>query len=477
MSNNVIAKPKSFFDSFDRKPGRDNKVTHYCPGCGHGRIHKLIAEAIDTLDIADRTVFVSPVGCSVFGYYYFNTGNVQAAHGRAPAVATGVARSNPHGITISYQGDGDLAAIGMAEIMHAANRGENITVIFVNNQIYGMTGGQMAPTTLETQKTITSPTGRNVEFEGYPLRMSEMIASLDAPVYVERVAVSDTKNINRAKKAILKGLQIQKDGLGFSFIEVLSACPVGWKMKPIDAVRKIEEVVKSYFPCQQFKDVSADRHAMGRLKTEYNPDLVLDALGLTAGSKPLFHTDKAFIKEFKEQRLRIAGFGGQGVLMAGTTVGLLAMEHGLATSWLPSYGPEMRGGTANCHVVIASEDAGSPVVDDPNVLIAMNLPSLDEFESTVVPGGLIIVNSSIISREVTRKDVKVIKVPMNEIAESAGIAAAANMVAVAAYITYTKAMPIEHLKILIQNKFKKKDLIDKNLVVIEKAASYVQQSL
>jgi Pyruvate/2-oxoacid:ferredoxin oxidoreductase gamma subunit len=219
--------------------------------------------------------------------------------------------------------------------------------------------------------------------------------------------------------------------------------------------------------------VIADRHPLHRLEVKYQPELVLDTLGLAAGSKPLFHTDKSFIANFKEQRLRIAGFGGQGVLMAGTTLGLVAMEHGLQASWLPSYGPEMRGGTANCHVVLASSETGSPVVDDPNVLIAMNQPSLDEFEPLVQKGGLIIVNSSIISREVGRTDVTVVKVPMNKIADGAGIAAAANMAAVAAYIIHTKAMPVEHLKVLIQSKFKKKDLIEKNLLVIEKTAEYL----
>ena len=474
MSSNILSKPKSFLDSFDRKPGKDDKVVHYCPGCGHGRIHKLIAEALDTLEVADQTVFVSPVGCSVFAYYYFNTGNVQAAHGRAPAVATGVARSNPHGMVISYQGDGDLAAIGMAEILHAANRGENMTVIFVNNQIYGMTGGQMAPTTLETQKTATSPAGRDVGVEGYPIKMSEMIATLSAPVYVERVAVSDAKNIMKTKKAILKALRSQKERQGFSFVEVLSACPVGWKMTPVEANKKIEEVVKNVFPCQMFKDETADRAPLARLETQYHPEKVPEALGFT-GRQKLFPRDESFIKNFREQTLRIAGFGGQGVLMAGTTLGLLGMECDLNVSWLPSYGPEMRGGTANCHVVLSGKETGSPVVDTPNVLIAMNGPSLDEFEPTVSKDGLIIVNSSIITREVHRKDVRTLRVPMNELADAGGIAAAANMAAVAAYLAYTHVMDVEKLCALIKVNFKKKDLVDKNIAVIKAARDYVHQ--
>src|SRR5579872_7505317 len=196
-------KPHSFYDRYERK-GELQHQTHYCPGCGHGIVHKLIARAIDELGIQDRTVLISPVGCSVFAYYYFDVGNVQVAHGRAPAAATAVKRSLPHSIVLSYQGDGDLAAIGTAEILHAANRGEPITVFFLNNAIYGMTGGQVAPTTPLDSKTITSPYGRSPWNEGYPLHVSEVLASLEAPVYIERVALGNNKMIVRAAKAIKK---------------------------------------------------------------------------------------------------------------------------------------------------------------------------------------------------------------------------------------------------------------------------------
>jgi len=199
MSEYSVVQEKTpvFFDRFERKDENQHQ-THYCPGCGHGVAHKLIAEALGDLDVQDNTIMVSPVGCSVFAYYYFNTGNVQAAHGRAPAVATALKRSNPGAMVISYQGDGDLAAIGTAEIIHAANRGENITVFFVNNSIYGMTGGQMAPTTLIGQTSTTSPWGRRPNNEGFPIKMSELISTLEAPVYVERVALSDAKHILQA---------------------------------------------------------------------------------------------------------------------------------------------------------------------------------------------------------------------------------------------------------------------------------------
>ena len=197
----IHSKSDAFYDRFERK-GDLQHQTHYCPGCGHGVAHKLIAETIEDLGLKDNTIFVSPVGCSVFAYYYFDVGNVQVAHGRAPAAATAIKRTHPGKIVISYQGDGDLAAIGTAEIVHAANRGENITVFFVNNAIYGMTGGQMAPTTLVGQKSTTSPWGRRPTNEGYPLHMSELLSTLEAPVYVERVALCDNKNIMKARRAV-----------------------------------------------------------------------------------------------------------------------------------------------------------------------------------------------------------------------------------------------------------------------------------
>jgi len=208
------AKAKVFYETYERKEELQHQ-THYCPGCGHGIVHKMLARAIDELGIQDCTVLISPVGCSVFAYYYFDVGNVQAAHGRAPAVATGVKRSHPQSIVVSYQGDGDLSAIGSAEILHAANRGENITVIFVNNAIYSMTGGQAAPTTLIGQKSTTTPKGRSAVNEGYPLRMSELLATLDAPVYIERVGLGDNKQIAQATRAIRRAVENQTRDLGF----------------------------------------------------------------------------------------------------------------------------------------------------------------------------------------------------------------------------------------------------------------------
>ncbi|MCK5882706.1 MAG: 2-oxoacid:acceptor oxidoreductase family protein [Bacteriovoracaceae bacterium] len=472
---NIISKPKSFCDDFVRKPGNYPKVTHYCPGCGHGRVHKLIAEALDDHEMKDNTMFVSPVGCSVFGYYYFDVGNFQAAHGRAPAVATAAARSNPHGYTISYQGDGDLAAIGTAEIIHAANRGEDMTVIFVNNTIYGMTGGQMAPTTLEGQKTTTSPYGRDLQEMGNPIRMAEIIAQLDAPVFVERVAVSDSKHIRKARTAIRKALKSQKDRQGFSFVEILATCPIGWKMTPVDAIKRLEEEVIPYFPLANFKDDTDDRPAKLQKTGIVKAEDIIRVLGVDKDER-IFPLDENFINNFPNQNIKVAGFGGQGVLMAGTTLGSLGMELGLKTTWLPSYGPEMRGGTANCNVCISKDEIGSPIVESPDVLIAMNEPSMHNFGPEVKKGGLIIANSSVIQNAYKRDDVTIINVPMTEIADECGVKAAANMAAVTAYMSYTGVIDLETLKTLIKTNFKKKNLIDKNIEVIEAAEKYIVEN-
>ena len=220
MSEKIkLGRPAGFFDVFERRPGSIKKNMHYCPGCGHGVLHKLIAEAIADLGITHRVVLAAPVGCAVFAYYYFKCRSIQCAHGRAPAVATGLTRSNPDDVVISYQGDGDLASIGFNHILQAANRGENMTVFFVNNAIYGMTGGQMAPTTLPGQKTQTTPLGRDVLETGYPIRVCEMISQFDAPVYVERCALTSFKNIMAARRAVRKALQNSMDKKGFSLVD------------------------------------------------------------------------------------------------------------------------------------------------------------------------------------------------------------------------------------------------------------------
>ncbi|MBP9041060.1 MAG: 2-oxoglutarate oxidoreductase [Anaerolineaceae bacterium] len=227
--------------------------THYCPGCTHGTAHRLIAEVIDEMGLKDRTIGVASVGCSVFAYNYFDTDFVQAPHGRAPAMATGVKRVYPDRMVFTYQGDGDLASIGMAEIVHAAARGENITVFFLNNTNYGMTGGQMAPTTLPGQVTTSSPNGRDVETQGYPIRTAEMLAKLDGASYVVRRSLHDPKNIRLAKKAIRTAIEVQMRGLGFSLVELLSICPTNWGKTPAEALQWLEEKMVTYYPIGDYK--------------------------------------------------------------------------------------------------------------------------------------------------------------------------------------------------------------------------------
>ncbi len=244
---------------FDRPKALADIPLHFCPGCTHGIIHRLVAEVIDELGIEGKTVGIAPVGCAVLAYNYFTCDMIEAAHGRAPAVATGVKRARPDNIVFTYQGDGDLASIGMAETVHSATRGENITIIFVNNAIYGMTGGQMAPTSLPGQVTQTSPYGRDVKTAGFPIRVCELLSTLDGPEYLARVAVNNVKNVNAAKKAIKKAFQNQIDGKGFSMVEIISSCPTNWGLTPQKALEWVESDMIPYYPLGVYRDRSAEK--------------------------------------------------------------------------------------------------------------------------------------------------------------------------------------------------------------------------
>jgi len=461
----VKEKPKSFYEVFERK-GPGQKTTHYCPGCGHGTAHKLLAEIIDEMKIQDRTIFLSPVGCSVFAYYYFDTGNIQCSHGRAPAVGTGVKRVRDDAVVISYQGDGDLAGIGTTEIIHAANRGENMTVIFINNAIYGMTGGQMAPTTLTGQKTLTTPTGRSLSLDGSPIGMAEVMNALVPPVYIERVSLSSPAGIMKTRRAFKKALQNQIDKKGFSFVEVLSPCPINWKMDPVRARDWMKETMEEIFPPGCLRD-TAEQCVPHIQLTPLNDQELMDLFRV---KKELPEVEKQELPE--EQHIKISGFGGQGVLSAGILLANCVIAEGLEATWLPSYGPEMRGGTANASVILSQEAIGSPVVDEPNVLMAMNLPSLLSFEDKVVPGGLIIVNSSVVDRKVERKDVKALYVPASEMARNEGLISAANIVMLTVYLLETRVVDLETFKAVLPLSLKKKEYLDLNLRLIQKAEAF-----
>jgi 2-oxoisovalerate ferredoxin oxidoreductase beta subunit len=449
MPNELIAgyelaysKAKSFYPHYDRKEDLQH-ATHYCPGCGHGTISKMLAQAIDELGIQNRTILVNPVGCGVFGYYYFDVGNIQAAHGRAPAVATGVKRSRPDSIVISYQGDGDLSAIGSAEILHAANRGENITVIFVNNAVYSMTGGQFAPTTLLGQKSTTSPRGRSATNDGYPLHVSELLATLTAPVYIERVGLGDNKQIAHAARSIRRALENQVRGLGFSLIEVLSPCPTIWKLSPVEAQHWVREVMEKTYPLGVFRDRAQE--AEPRLEGAPAPALeklpeILDLERDESGPQEQSSKAQATCSN-PDLQVRVAGFGGQGVLLLGEVLAEAGLDAGLEVSWLPSYGPEMRSGTSNCHVRVAREPIDSPLVSTPSVLVAMNEPSLKKFIATVQPGGWVLYNGETMPGELARHDVQVLARPFTQIADELGEPRAANMVMLGALLEIAGALP------------------------------------
>ena len=242
---------------FDRPASLIDRITHYCPGCHHGVAHRLVAELLDEMNLRDRAICVTPIGCAVFAYNYIDVDAVEAPHGRAPAAATGVKHARPDKFVYTYQGDGDLASIGLAEIMHAANRGERFSVVFVNNTVYGMTGGQMAPTTLVGQKTTTCPGGRCLEREGLPMRMAEIIASLGGTAYSARVSLDSVRNIREAKKAMRRVFAVQIERIGFGFVELLSGCPTNWHMDPVSANTRIREEMIPYFPLGVFKDVNS----------------------------------------------------------------------------------------------------------------------------------------------------------------------------------------------------------------------------
>lgn len=470
----VKAKAHSFYDEYFRNPNPDKKSTHYCPGCGHGNVHKFIAEALDDYGVADKTIFVSPVGCSVFAYYYFDTGNIQAAHGRAPAVATGVKRTHQDSIVISYQGDGDLAAIGTAELIHSANRGENITIIFVNNSIYGMTGGQMAPTTLVGQRTTTTPRGRDPHNEGYPIKVAELVSQLEAPVYVERVGLFNHKERMKARKAVRKALKAQVDRKGFSLVEILSACPSGWKMDPVDSMKWMEETVVKQFPLGVYRDKleEAEEYKIG--KPTYKKDEVIKALGLDKAPGLVKIEPKPKL-DLSEPEIKIAGFGGQGVLSLGVALAQSAMLQDYRVSWIPSYGPEMRGGTANCMVQMKRSEIGSPVVSRPDILIAFNRPSLEKFENEVKPGGIIIYDSSLIDIKPNRDDVTAIALPSTKLADELGNTRIANMVTVGALMEMTGLLDKEAVFKAMPVFITRERLIPLNQQAVEKGMEFIRQ--
>jgi len=449
-----------FYDRFERHDhgeGLKAHSTHYCAGCGHGVVHRELAEAIERLGVQDRTVFVSPVGCSVFAYYYFDVGNTQAAHGRAPAVALGHKLANPDSVVISYQGDGDLAAIGLAETIATAQMGPPITVIFINNAIYGMTGGQLAPTTLMGQRTVTSPEGRS-ERMGTPLRMAELVAQLDGPVYVERVALFSPQQRMRAKKAIEKALRLQVEGKGYAFVEVLAECPTHLKMTPEQAEAWVRDHMTPIFPLGVKKDRSGEAGpAWVRPALGFDGEALFGAMGLDAtrrpgeaelpgGSETATSPRRAggFPRHLggDDIALKLAGAGGDGAQTAALLLARTAMAEGFDATQIPSYGPESRGGTSYADVHLAEREVLDPAAPNPHVLVAFNRPSLVRFSPNVRENGTILYDSTVIADPgALPPGRRVIPVPFTGIASDLKHPVMKNIVALGALQAATELFP------------------------------------
>lgn len=474
MKDRVIRKPDSLHEVFERKGGSAPTATHYCAGCGHGILHKLIGEAIDELGIQERSIMISPVGCAVFAYYYFDCGNVQVAHGRAPAVGTGISRAEDDAVVILYQGDGDLASIGLNETIQAANRGEKLAVFFVNNTVYGMTGGQMAPTTLVGEVTVTCPGGRDPRYAGYPLHMCELLDNLQAPVFIERVSLADIKSIRKAKRAVKRALEIQRDGKGYAFVEVLAPCPTNLRQDAEGAERFIKEEMEKEFPVKNFRDRSRETEPLHRAESDFSKERLDEIFQIHEDSVP----DPVDDPEFPEVRVKIAGFGGQGVLSMGLTLAQAACSQGRHVSWYPAYGPEQRGGTSSCGVVISGERIGSPAVDRPDVLIAFNQPSLEEFRGEVREGGVIIYDSTTV--EFTGpENVRAIGVPALMIAKDGGTVRAANTVMLGVLMAMDlTGLDEDSFRDAIRFTFSGKDrIIDMNLKILEAGAEWARENI
>ena len=383
---------------------------HYCPGCSHGVVHKLVAEVIEEMGMENKTVAISPVGCAVFAYNYIDVDWVEAAHGRAPAVASAIKRLWPDRLVFTYQGDGDLACIGTAESIHALNRGEHIAIIFINNAIYGMTGGQMAPTTLMGMKTATCPYGREADLHGYPLKFTEIAASLEGTCYVTRQSVHTVASIRKTKQAIRKAFENSMNGKGASLVEVVSTCNAGWKLSPEKANQWMEDNMFKFYPLGDLKD-----------------------------SKRFTLNEQMVMKE----EIIIAGFGGQGVLSMGKILAYAALVEDKEVTWMPSYGPEQRGGTANVTVIVSDNKISSPILSMYDTAVILNQPSLEKFEQRIKPGGTLIYDGYGISTPPSRKDITVYRIDAMDAAAEMKAAKAFNMIVLGGLLKVRPLVEVE----------------------------------
>ena len=469
----------AFFEHFDRHAhgkGLKGATTHYCPGCGHGLAHKYLAEALVELGVQERTVMVSPVGCAVFLFYYFDTGNTQAAHGRAPAVALGHKLANPDSIVVSYQGDGDLASIGLAEIMHAAQLGVPISVVFINNAIYGMTGGQMAPTTMMGQRSSTTPEGRG-PMQGPPMRVSEVMAQLAGVSYVERCALYDQRQRKRAKSAIKKALQLQVERRGFGFVEILSECPTHWGLSPQESEAWVRDVMTKVFPLGVVKDEPREPWFAPE-KPVFAPEKVVEAIEASRDVAPRFC--RAFPEHLdpSDVSVKLAGSGGDGAQTTAMLVTRAAINEGFDATHIPSYGPESRGGTSYADVHVAREEVLSPAAPSPHALVAFNAPSLDKFAASVREGGVLVYDSSVIQRvPPLAPGVRVHAVPCATIARELGNPVVKSVVALGALQAATRLLEEESFLTAIRRSLKQKcQLVPVNEAAFRRGAQAVRDA-
>jgi len=470
------------------RSGKNVSFTHYCPGCGHGIINKLIAEACAEMGLQDSTIFVDPVGCGVFTYYYWDAAHVSAAHGRASAAATGVARARPDAVTIAYQGDGDLGAIGFNNAFQAASRGEKFGCIFVNNSLYGMTGGQMAPTTLDGETTTTTPFGRDPALTGHPLHVCEVFSQLKAPVYIARVSVADTKRIMQAKQAIRKMFEIQRDKKGYALLEILAPCPTNFRMDAMKAAKFCIDEMEREFPLGVFRDEtsgekSAEADAAAPAPAT-SPLLAVKPVPRVATCHDLFLEKDAVPPpaddgSFAERRFKFAGYGGQGILSLGLCVAEAARLERRHTLWFPSYGPEQRGGSANCSVVVSGTPIGSPAVDHPDVLVCMNQPAYERFAGDVKRGGTIVVDETVPVKADPPEGVRLVRWPALKMAEDFGVPKAANTMMLAALLTLdVTGLKPESLETSLVASFKKKPALgEKNRELLKKAIDFQRRRM
>ena len=476
----MMIEQKGMYREFPRCGKPHARTTHYCPGCGHGIINKLVAEVCAEMGLQDQTIFIDPVGCGVFTYYYWDAAHISAAHGRASAAATGVSRARPGAVTIAYQGDGDLGAIGFNNAFQAASRGERFGCIFINNSLYGMTGGQMAPTTLEGEKTTTTPFGRDPSITGHPLHVCEVFNQLQAPVYIARVSVADTKRIMQCRQAIRRVFDIQRQHKGYAFLEILSPCPTNFRLDAIAAAQFCMNEMEREFPLGVFRDT--EKGVMG-VEPTVHPEskaLAVKSVPQVGSCAELFGGGESLPAavddpSVREMRFKFAGYGGQGVLSLGLCVAEAARLERRHTLWFPSYGPEQRGGSANCSVVISGTPIGAPTVEHPDVLVCMNQPAYERFAADVKKGGTIIVDETVPITDPPPDGVTLHRWPALRMAEEFGVPKAANTMMLAALKKFRlTGLSDENLETALVASFRKKpELGEKNRELLRKAEARI----